>query len=603
MEKTYIKIIPNNVLYPTINTTSEQLQKVIEKVYHDTYRIQTTSDWYENTSQTVVVNSEQELNIQLPLKKGTLTLNGMADTATVGETTYTLPKTISLPYNKDLYTIVFKKKFHEDLNISQAINPTNMDRTLEPTLVRKQGVWKTEQVRTEVIAFTTKTVVDDTKPSSYYKVNVPGVNGERTFKVEKEYIDDEFTGQTRNDHDEITKQPIQQVVTIGKEQITWESKTSTVFVSPLPATVVERDDLYFEDSYTVEGTIGEVQTTWEEKYIDGVATGERRNETEIVITPVVKNIYYKGIKTRDVITWVEQSRVEIILPETQEEYSADYYTDYSSVITNGTNGERTFTWEEKHVNGVATDEKRNEFNSITKQPQPKRILIGTKEIVSWIPKSQLLTEDLPEKTRYDSTIPAGETFVETQPQPKRTLVTWLEKHVKGVSSGERKDESETVEFAGVAKVTVIGNGVPVIKNLIKNGALIFTNNTWSGFTPNIMVKNDEAEPYETVLYSYSAETTIHIPTENLVVGKTYRLEFQFRTEKSSESTKMVVDWYGDSKRVIRMPPSFEQRHVWQKTSLRYTQSMGKTNPVVDFVIKPPDNFPSFDLKNLTLNEV
>lgn len=217
MKEVTITLTPNNVNYPTVVEKTTDIKKAIYAVYHDSYDIKIISDWYEGYTGVLLVDAEKLVPIQLQTKKGTLTVNGTSGVAVIGTDRKPLPATFSLSYKDTPYAVSIEKEFHQTVVKQISINPTSPSASLTPVFVPLEGIWKKEIISTERIPYDTRELVDNTKPADYKTIDTIGSDGVKTFYIENEYINGKPTGRTRNESTAVTKQPIMEVVTVGKK--------------------------------------------------------------------------------------------------------------------------------------------------------------------------------------------------------------------------------------------------------------------------------------------------------------------------------------------------------------------------------------------------
>lgn len=217
MKEITITMIPSNPAYPTIVETTTDIKKAVYGVYHDVYDVKIMSDWYETYLGKLVVDAEKNVNVRLKFKQGTLSIMGDSGFVTVNGEKKAIPTSYSLPYQDTPYTVMLEKKFHRTIVKSISINPSNQAESVTPSFVFLEGEWRKEVVSTEKLPYTTRFKTDTTKTIGYREVETLGVEGVKTYYIEREYVYSEATGRTRNESWEITTQPKMEVVIVGQK--------------------------------------------------------------------------------------------------------------------------------------------------------------------------------------------------------------------------------------------------------------------------------------------------------------------------------------------------------------------------------------------------
>lgn len=161
------------------------------------------------------------------------------------------------------------------------------------------------------------------------------------------------------------------------EQIEWRKKSSTNSI-PFTSSSEYDETLTPEQSYTKQQGINQqVLITWEEKYVNGISTGETRNRQEIIQTKGQPEIKVIGTKS-DITEWKPKSETKSI-PFKQSTEEDDTLTPEETYIKqNGINKEILVTWEEEYINGVSTGNTRNRSEVIQTSGRDEIKVIGTK---------------------------------------------------------------------------------------------------------------------------------------------------------------------------------------------------------------------------------
>lgn len=238
MQKINITLTPKNKWYPTLSKTNiTNPSAIFEKVYHGDYpdyNLKITSDWYETVNKDVQINKDTTLPVQLKFKPATLTVNaavklptskvsGLPDeaysigtaTAVINGTEHNIPGSVETKMNPSSITVSGEKKFFTSTSANVSLTPSSSSKTITLEFTRKVGTWKREQLKTETIKRGETIKEDATKPSDYRQVTKTGRDGVRTYYAEKEYIDGEYTGYSRNSTSSITTTAVNDEVTVG----------------------------------------------------------------------------------------------------------------------------------------------------------------------------------------------------------------------------------------------------------------------------------------------------------------------------------------------------------------------------------------------------
>lgn len=161
------------------------------------------------------------------------------------------------------------------------------------------------------------------------------------------------------------------------DKVEWRKKSS---VNSIPfKTNIEYDEtLTPEQSYTKQQGINQqVLITWEEKYVNGISTGETRNRQEIIQTKGQPEIKVIGTKS-DITEWKPKSETKSIPFKQSTEEDNTLTPEQSYIKQNGINKEILVTWEEEYINGVSTGNTRNRSEVIQTSGRDEIKVIGTK---------------------------------------------------------------------------------------------------------------------------------------------------------------------------------------------------------------------------------
>lgn len=117
--------------------------------------------------------------------------------------------------------------------------------------------------------------------------------------------------------------------------------------------------------------------SWEAEYVNGSATGNRRNEQTQTLVDMRPTVRVVGTK-RDRIEWRTQSHTESITATQTERRDPNVYPE-DSYVQQGRDGQKRITYERKYVNSEQTEETRNRRESTIRDMQPYVRVIGTKQ--------------------------------------------------------------------------------------------------------------------------------------------------------------------------------------------------------------------------------
>ncbi|MDS3899893.1 G5 domain-containing protein [Staphylococcus hominis] len=161
------------------------------------------------------------------------------------------------------------------------------------------------------------------------------------------------------------------------EQIEWRKKSSANSI-PFTSSPEYDETLTPEQSYTKQQGINQqVLITWEEKYVNGISTGETRNRQEIIQTKGQPEIKVIGTKS-DITEWKPKSETKSIPFRQSTEEDNTLTPEESYIKQNGINKEILVTWEEEYINGVSTGNTRNRSEVIQTSGRDEIKVIGTK---------------------------------------------------------------------------------------------------------------------------------------------------------------------------------------------------------------------------------
>ncbi|HFI0239144.1 TPA: ZmpA/ZmpB/ZmpC family metallo-endopeptidase [Streptococcus suis] len=237
----------------------------------------------------------------------------------------------------------------------------------------------TNEVEQTVVSvpYETKYIEDPSLPLGQEQVQSQGVEGQKTVTTTYTLING-VRQANPTVSEEITKQPISQIVARGTKVIEEKTDTETRTVEiPFDIVVRETDSLYLgEEKVQVEGKTGskEISTTY--KVIDGVRQPNPTVTEKVLTEPVAKKVL-KG--TKPVEGTEVDKRTEEIAYETKEIPSADLYVGEERVQVEGKVGSKEITTTYQTIKGVRQP-KPTVTEKVLTEPVTKQVLKGTKPV-------------------------------------------------------------------------------------------------------------------------------------------------------------------------------------------------------------------------------
>ena len=312
------------------------------------------------------------------------------------------------------------------------------------------GTKKQEQdkITTEVeqsiidVQFDTEYVDDPNLPLGQEQVQSQGVEGQKTVTTTYTLING-VRQANPTVSEEITKQPISQIVARGTKVIEEKTDTETRTEEiPYDIVVRETDSLYLgEEQVRVEGTVGSKEITTTYKTIDGVRQPNPTVTEKVLIEPVSKQVL-KGTKPVEG-TEVDKRREEIAF-ETKEIPSADLYVGEERVQVEGKVGSKEITTTYQTIKGVRQPNP-TVTEKILVEPIAREILRGTKPVTAI--EKDVKTEVLPFETKYidDPTMLEGKTVVEKEGKDGLKTITTIYQTIRGVRQNPPLSIEELVD--------------------------------------------------------------------------------------------------------------------------------------------------------------
>ncbi|WP_210142082.1 G5 domain-containing protein [Staphylococcus sp. GDY8P57P] len=161
------------------------------------------------------------------------------------------------------------------------------------------------------------------------------------------------------------------------EQVEWRSKSSTTSTPYKSENEYDSSLDPSESHIRQHGRDKVILIQWEEKYVNGISTGETRNRTETIQDYGQDEIKVVGTKS-DTTEWRQKSTTNSTPFVSRTEYDNSITPEQSYVRQSGINKEVLVTWEEKYVNGASTGETRNRQETIQTSGRDEIKVVGTK---------------------------------------------------------------------------------------------------------------------------------------------------------------------------------------------------------------------------------
>ncbi|MBE7364952.1 G5 domain-containing protein [Corynebacterium aurimucosum] len=272
----------------------------------------------------------------------------------------------------------------------------------------------TETFKTEA-PFKVVVKYDPNMPAGESKVTTPGVPGEKTVTIKRNITNSNPDGKPTVS-EEITKQPVDEVITVGTKQATATDKVEWTEPIPFGTTLRPNNDLAPGETRVVQegkngeasyaatfiGTNGEAQVAESKARTEPVERiveyGPRAEDTSVV-TKTEKPVPFETKITFDNTLPAGEQVVD-----KQGELGTDVETSTQKIVDGKPSGEPTVTTER------------------TKEPVAAEIRVGTKTTGE---NTESFKAEAPFKVvvKYDPNMPAGESKVTTPGQPGEKTVT------------------------------------------------------------------------------------------------------------------------------------------------------------------------------------
>lgn len=302
----------------------------------------------------------------------------------------------------------------------------------------------TNEVEQTVVSvpYETKYIEDPSLPLGQEQVQSQGVEGQKTVTTTYTLING-VRQANPTVSEEITKQPISQIVARGTKIIEEKTDTETRTVEiPFDIVVRETDSLYLgEERVQVEGKVGTKEITTTYNTIDGVRQPNPTVTERVLTEPVAKQVL-KG--TKPVEGTEVDKRTEEIAFETKEIPSADLYVGEVRVQVVGKVGSKEITTTYQTIKGVRQPNP-TVTEKILVEPIAREILRGTKPVTAI--EKDIKTEVLPFETKYidDLSMLEGKTVVEKEGKDGLKTITTIYQTIRGVRQNPPLSIEELVD--------------------------------------------------------------------------------------------------------------------------------------------------------------
>ncbi|HEM6137831.1 TPA: G5 domain-containing protein [Streptococcus suis] len=289
----------------------------------------------------------------------------------------------------------------------------------------------TNEVEQTVVSvpYETKYIEDPSLPLGQEQVQSQGVEGQKTVTTTYTLING-VRQANPTVSEEITKQPISQIVARGTKVIEEKTDTETRTEEiPYDIVVRETDSLYLgEEQVRVEGKVGSKEITTTYQTIEGVRQPNPIVTERVLTEPVAKQVL-KG--TKPVEGTEVDKRTEEIAFETKEISSADLYVGEERVQVEGKVGTKEITTTYQTIKGIRQPNPTVTEKVLT-EPVAKQVLKGTKpvegtEVDKRTEEIAFETKEIPSADLY-----VGEERVQVEGKVGAKEITTTYQTIKGV---------------------------------------------------------------------------------------------------------------------------------------------------------------------------
>ncbi|MBY4955525.1 ZmpA/ZmpB/ZmpC family metallo-endopeptidase [Streptococcus suis] len=289
----------------------------------------------------------------------------------------------------------------------------------------------TNEVEQTVVSvpYETKYIEDPSLPLGQEQVQSQGVEGQKTVTTTYTLINGVRQANPAVS-EEITKQPISQIVARGTKVIEEKTEVETrTEEMPFDIVVRESDKLYLgEERVQVEGEVGSKEITTTYQTIKGVRQPNPTVTEKVLTEPVSKQVL-KG--TKPVEGTEVDKRTEEIAFETKEIPSSDLYVGEERVQVEGKLGSKEITTTYQTIKGVRQPNPTVTEKVLT-EPVAKQVLKGTKpvegtEVDKRTEEIAYETKEIPSANLY-----VGEERVQVEGKVGTKEITTTYQTIKGV---------------------------------------------------------------------------------------------------------------------------------------------------------------------------
>lgn len=300
-----------------------------------------------------------------------------------------------------------------------------------------------EEIKTEIIPFQTEYVENSDLLVGQSKEITPGANGAREITEEVTYVKGIETNR-QEISSKVTKDPTTRILEVGSKEIKTETKDTVI---PFEIEYTESEDLLVgEEEVVQEGKNGNLQTTYEVIYIDGVEKNRDILSEKETLKPTNK-IIAKGVKE------IKQETKKSAIPfKTKREDNDKLLVGQEEVSQKGQDGELTTTYEVTYLRGKE-DSRKKLSEETTKEAVTHIIQVGTKEI-----KTEVKTETVPFETEYieNPDLLVTESNELTAGVNGSREVTYEVTYIKGQETDRKEVASKTLEDP-ITRVVEVGS--------------------------------------------------------------------------------------------------------------------------------------------------
>ena len=222
-----------------------------------------------------------------------------------------------------------------------------------------------EETRTRIVPYSQDIKEDiQLEPSQGY-FERGGTNGEVVFTAEFQYINGVPTNIFRNEEIISSTPAVNEIFVRGTMIVDWRPDTRTETL-PYRRTTINDNTILPANSYIqTAGVNGSRTIAFEVKYTNGNRTTETRYERIVSETPAINEIYMRGTMS---VEWRNETRSEYAPFERVVIEDNTIDARFSGIDQEGVIGETKFGYQRKFINGVATNETRNETTTSHTDP-------------------------------------------------------------------------------------------------------------------------------------------------------------------------------------------------------------------------------------------